>query len=448
MHRETEIHSLTDTAEMILALAKKHGVSQAETVVDSGLGLSVAVRLGNVESLSFHEGKSASVTLYLNQRTGTASTTDLSPTALATMVQAAYDIVQFTEADPCFGLADAELMAKNYPDLDRYTPWNIDSTTAIAMAIQAEQKALSWDKRIINSDGASIDTGESHYVYANTQDFCGHFSETAHSFSCSLVAQDGKDMQRGSDYTYAFSADRLQSMDDVAVNAAKKALASLNPKKLPTQKTSVIFDANISSHLLSIFISAISGGNLYRQSTFLVNHLGKPIFPKWLNIVEDPHQPNVIGSMAFDAEGVLTRKKHFIQDGILTSYILGSYSGRRLGMETTANAGGVHNVILSSNQATHIAPDQTALLKCMGTGVLVTSLMGSSVNILTGDYSRGAAGFWVENGEIQYPVQEFTIASHLQTMFMNIQAIAQDIDNRKNIKMGSILLSDMMIAGE
>lgn len=441
------LQELSQTADFILNKALALGASEAEVSLSNDEGLSIGVRLGDLETLEFHQGKTASVTIYLGKRCATASTTDLSPTALNNMVQSAHDIAQFTEEDPCFGLADKTLLAKNSPDLAQYYPWDIDSKTAIKQAIDSEKKALSMDKRIVNSDGISFDKQASHFVYANTNDFIGYASETSYMANCSLIAQDGKDMQRASEYTVAYSPDQLKSLDDVALSAGEQAIQQLNPRKLPTQQASVIFDARVSAHLISALISAISGGNLYRETTFLLNHLGKPIFPEWMNVLENPHQLNTIGCAAFDSEGVLTRKKHFIESGILTSYVLGSYSARRLGLVTTANAGGVFNVLLDVEKS-HAFLDQKTLLKAMGTGVLVTSLMGSGINMLTGDYSRGASGFWVENGEIQYPVQEFTVASNLKAMFMNIQAIAQDIDYRKNIKAGSIWISDMTIAGE
>ena len=448
---KAEVKVLTKVAHTVLGLAKKLGASQAEVDVESDEGLSLGVRVGELETLEFHQGKAVSVRLYLGKRSATASTTDLSLSSLTSMVQAAHNIAQYGEEDSCYGLADEALMAENYPDLDRYYPWKIDTKSAIKMAIESEKKALLLDKRIINSDGVALNTQVSRSVYANSHGFSGSFSESSHMLSCSLVAQDGQDMQRGSYYTYASSADHLKSMDEVADLAAQKALRRLNPKKLKTQKTSVVFDSEIASHILSSLISAISGGNLYRQSSFLLDHMGKIIFPDWIDIIESPHEKNVIGSVPFDAEGVLTRKKHFVREGVLESYVLGSYSARRLGLKTTANAGGVFNLSINACPAKrngHVLSDQKALLKKMGSGVLVTSLMGSSVSILTGDYSRGATGFWVENGEIQYPVNEFTIASNLKEMFKNIQAIAGDVDTRKNIKTGSILISDMMIAGE
>lgn len=449
MQKKHEIKkNIAERAHFTLNAAEKLGATQAEVSIGTEEGLSVSVRLSELETLEFHQGKSASVTLYLDKHCATASTTDLSPASLSSMVQAAYDMAQFTEEDPCFGLADKDLLVKDYPNVNHYHPWQIDSKTAIDIAIQGEKKALSLDKRIINSDGIALNTHQSHSVYANSNGFLGHFSETSHMISCSLVAQDGKDMQRGSNYTFAYAPGQLKSMDEVACTAANKTLKQLNPQKVPTQKTAIIFDAELSSHLISAFISAISGGNLYRESTFLLNRIGQLVFPVWMDIMENPHQKNTIGSMPFDAEGVLTRNKHFIREGVLESYALGSYSARRLGLQTTANAGGVHNVTVAAKKPEYMLPDQKALLKKMDKGVLVTSLMGSSVSILTGDYSRGAAGFWVENGEIQYPIHEFTIASNLKEMFMNIQAISQDIDTRKNIKTGSILVSDVMVAGE
>jgi PmbA protein len=440
--------SLADVAKKLLSMTEKLNVSEAEVSLGSDEGLSVSVRLGELETVEFHQGKHASVTVYLGKRCATASTTDLSENSLEKTVHAAHSMAQFAEEDPCFGLADKSLLAKEYPDLEQDHGWGIDSKTATHMAIESEKKALALDKRIVNSDGVSLSTHRSQGVYANTNGFCGQGATTNHMMSCSLVSQDGKDMQRASDYTFAYDPQYLKSMDDVALTAAHKAIQQLNPQKLPTQHASIIFDAEIASSLIGNFIAAISGGNLYRESTFLLNQLGKQIFPEWVDIIEDPHRKNTIGAAPFDAEGVLTRKKHFVHKGILESYALGSYSARRLGLQSTANAGGIFNLSIGTSQSEHVVKDRNALLKKMDKGVLVTSLMGSSISILTGDYSRGAAGFWVENGEIQYPVHEFTIASNLKDMFKNILAIATDIDSRKNIKTGSILLTDMMIAGE
>lgn len=442
------IDDLKTVAKTILDMATDKGASQAEVSLEAGEGFSVGVRLKSLETLEFHQGKSASVTLYIGKRSATASTTDLSTASLNAMVKAAYDIACFTEEDPYSGLADANLMAKDYPDVECFSPWDIDPAEAIKLAIAAEEKALAMDHRIVNSDGLSVNTSQEQMVYANTQDFCGELSGTSHSISCALIAQEGKEMQQASEYTYSYSPKELKSFDDVALCTGKKVLGQLNPRKLSTQKVPVIFDATVASSIIGAFFSAISGGNLYRDSSFLLNHLGKFVFPAWMNVMENPHQKHMIGSTPFDSEGVLTREKHFVREGILESYLLSSYSARRLGLQTTANAGGAFNVSLSSSDAQKILSDQKALLKQMDKGVLVTGLMGSSVSILTGDYSRGALGFWVENGEIQYPIQEFTIAANLRDMFMQIEAMAQDIDYRKNIKTGSLLLSEMMIAGE
>lgn len=448
MHRKIELENLKKTAETVLQLAKRFGASEAGVMIESGDGFSVVARQRALESLEFHRGKTASVTFYAGKRCASASTTDLSDVSLEAMVKAASEIAQFAEEDPCHGLADADKLAKEYPDVDRYHPWNISPEDAAALTIETEAKALSQDKRIVNTDGVVLDTQETHFIAANTHGFCGEFSESSHALSCSLIAQDGKEMQRASSYTFASSPKQLDSSDDVAIAAAKKVVAQLNPKKLATQKTAVVFDAEMASHIFAYLTSAISGGNLYRQSTFLLDHLGKSVCPDWMSILENPHQKNVIGATPFDTDGVLTRKKHFVQHGVLASYALGSYSARRLGMETTANAGGVFNLSLETADPERLLPNQQALLKKMDRGVLITSMIGSTVSILTGDYSRGASGFWVENGEIQYPVQEFTIASNLRNMLMNIQAVAMDVDRRKNIKTGSLLIADMMIAGE
>jgi len=447
MNSKNEIEHLKKAAETVLAMSVDQGASQAEVSLESNEGFSVGIRCNALETLEFHQGKSVSVVVYLGQKSASASTTDLSETSLNTMVKAAIDMAHFMEEDPYAGLADASLMAKNYPNINCFAPWDIEPKEAIQQAIAAEQKALNYDKRITNSDGVSVTTSQEHMIYANTHGFCGDISGTSHSMSCALIAQEKDDMQQNAEYTYSYSPEKLKSFDEVALATAKKTINQLHSRKLTTQKIPIIFDAMIAASLISAFFAGISGGNLYRESSFLLNKLGQPIFPEWMNIMENPHQKEILGASPFDAEGVLTRQKHFIQNGILESYLLSSYSARRLNLQTTANAGGAFNVSLASSEKNTLFSDQQALLKHMDKGVLVTSLMGSSINIITGDYSRGARGFWVENGEIQYPVQEFTIAGNLSEMFMNIQAFSQDIDTRKNIKSGSILLSDMMIAG-
>jgi len=445
---EDDISRLREISEFVLKQARHQGADEAEVSIESEDGLSAAVRLGELDTLEFHQSKDVSVAVFFGKRRAHASTSDLSESALISTVKAACEIAKLIEEDPCNGLADAALMDKNYPDVEQYFLWDLGSQKAIELALACERAALGYDKRIVNSDGVSVNTHAAHYVYANTAGFIGDFSETRHSLNCSLVAEEGKDMQRGYAYTTSCEQDKLLSTDKVALLAAQRTVSRLHGKKIKTQKAPVIFDAEVSSHLVSTFAAAISGGNLYRRSSFLLDHLKQPVFPAFIDISEDPHQKRTLGAVPFDEEGVLTRKKHFIHAGILESYILSSYSARRLGMQTTANSGGIFNVSMTASDSGRQEENLKALLKRMGKGLLVTSLMGSSVNITTGDYSRGAEGFWVENGEIQYPVQEVTIASNLKDMFMNIEAIAKDVNLQRNIKTGSVLVAEMTLAGE
>ena len=439
-----DIHAATmaELVEEILKEATRQGASSACATVGAGSGLSVSVRMGELETVEHHRSKTLGVTVYFGQRTGSASSTDLEPAALKDTVSAACRIARFTEEDDCSGLADAHLMATEPRDLDLYHPWEIKAEEATELALETEASAREVDARITNSEGASVSAFQGSHVYANTHGFVGGYAGTRHSLSCSVIAQEGDDKQRDFWYTTSRRADQLQNGVEVGKQAGERALRRLGARQLSTRNAPVIFPAERASRLFSSFVAAIRGSSLYRQATFLLDHLDKPVFPDWMQIKEEPHIPMALGSSAFDNEGVATKARELISDGILRGYVLDSYSGRKLGMQTTGNAGGVHNLMIDSGDKNF-----EQLLHDMDTGLLVTELMGMGVNIVTGDYSQGAAGFWVENGEIQYPVEEITIASNLKDMFSGIQAIGTDIDIRSNIHTGSVLINNMTIAG-
>ncbi len=432
-----------DILTQLLEQAKQVGATQAEVTIRNESGFSVTVRKGEVETLEHHRGKGLSLTVYFGQQSGSAVTSDLTPGALQTTLEKACNIARFTGNDPCSGLADAELMAYNYPDLDLFHEWHITPAQGIELAQECESLARSYDKRITNSEGASIGTYTHHDLYGNSHGFIGLSHTTYHSISCALIAQNGSDMQSDSDYTCARDPYDLLAIPLVAKNAAQRTVRRLDARRLSTRQAPVIFHAEVARGLLAHFLSAISGGNLYRKSSFLLNHLGDSIFPGHIQIIERPHLPKALGSAGFDEEGVATQERDLIKDGQLMGYLLGSYSARKLGLQTTGNAGGAHNVFINSG-----SHDLNSLLKEMGTGLLVTDLMGQGVHMVTGDYSRGAFGYWIENGEIQYPVQEITIAGNLKDMFSKVITVGNDIDNRGNIHTGSIWIDSMMIAGE
>jgi len=447
--RDTSIapsYETTDWQSLIsytLDEAKKQGATDTEISASSATGFTTTVRLGEVETIEFTRDKGIVITVYFGQQKGSVSTSDTSQPALSAAVKAACDIARVTGADEYAGLAAKESLAFDFPDLNLYHPWAITPEQGIEMATECEAIARGYDTRITNSEGATLSTHQSHYIYANSLDFYGNYATSRHSLSCMLIGQAGQQMQRDYSFTTARAAKDLKSPYLVAKEAAEKTLHRLGAKRLSTRKAPVIFEAEIAGGLLSSFISAIRGSNLYRKSSFLVNQLGKAVFPPHIQIFEQPHLLGGLGSAPFDNEGVSTRAKHFIKNGILESYVLSSYSARRLGMHTTGNAGGVYNLFIDTGD-----DDLPALLKRMGTGLLVTELMGQGVNILTGDYSRGASGFWIENGEIQYPVEEITIAGNLSDMFKNIIAVGNDVEKRGNIITGSILVEQMMIAGD
>lgn len=426
----------------VLALTHTYGATDASVSVNHDEGYSVDVRMQEVETVSFNEDKGVSIVVYFGHRKGGASSTDTSPAALDAMVAAACDIAKVSAIDTCFGLADRELMTTEFPDLDLYHPWTIKPPEAIEKILACEAHALSLDKRISNSDGVNLSTYNFIHGFANTYGGMGILQGSRHSISCSLIAKEGDAMQRDYDYTTARHADQLTALDALAASVVSRTTSRLGARQIKTQKTPVVFSSRVSSGLLSSFINAISGSNLYRKNSFLLDSLGQQIFPMGFTIYEQPHLIGALGSSPFDGEGVLTRNNKFIDDGRLCSYVLGSYSARRMGLKTTANGGGVHNLTIDAT-----AGDLQSLLQTMGTGLLVTELMGQGVNGLTGDYSRGASGFWVENGEIQFPVEEITIAGNLKEMFLAIRAVGNDVNPNIATRCGSILIEEMTVAG-
>lgn len=428
--------------EKTLELARQAGASAAEVAVGEGVGYSTTVRLGEIETIEHQQDKGLTVTVYIGQQKGRASSTDFHPTALKETVRSACKIASFAGTDACAGLADKELLATDVPDLDLYHPWALAPENAVELALRAENVARSADKRITNSDGASVSVREARRAYANSLGFSGTYRSTRHSQSCVVIGDDGEGMQRDYWYTSSRVPEELEPPEDVGAKAAERTLRRLGARQLGTLSGPVIYSAEIASGLIGHFLGAISGANLYRQASFLLDHLGEQIFPQGFRIHENPRLPRGIGSAAFDAEGVATRARDIVADGRLEGYVLGSYSARKLGMETTGNAGGVRNVVVDPGPN-----DLNGLLKAMDRGLLVTELIGMGVNLVTGDYSRGAAGFWVEGGQIQYPVHEITIAGNLKDMFMRIQQVGNDVDTRGNTHTGSILVEGMTIAG-
>ena len=434
---------LETAIDSVLKLAAKQGASAAAASASTGSGFSATARMGQVETIEHDRDKEIEVTVYFDHKTGTASTSDFSADALRLTVEKACTIAKFTGEDPYSGLADKAFMAFNYPDLQLFHPWNIPTEQAIQLAIDCENIARAEDKRITNSEGATVNSHEYFTIYGNSHGFLGSFPFTQHTVSCALIAYDGHEMQRDYDYTVACDPQDLIDLSTLARRVAHRTVRRLGAKSLSTRNCPVLFTPEMARGLLKNFIVAISGGNLYRNASFLLNCLGKKVFPEFIHIVEHPHLLKALGSAPFDEEGVITRDKDIVTDGILQSYILGSYSARKLGMQTTGNAGGVHNVIIANSDQSF-----TDLLKKMNTGLLVTELIGQGVNIVTGDYSRGAFGYWVEHGEIQYPVQEITIAGNLRDMLLNIRAVGNDVDRRGSIQTGSILLDPITVAGQ
>ncbi len=435
---------LESIIERALDEARSRGATQAEAAVSQDRGLSVGVRLGEVETLEHQRDRSMGITVYFGQRKGSASTADFSLDAVRATVAKACSIARFTAEDACSGLADAALMARSQPNLDLDHPWNLSAERAIEIAKSAESAALKFDPRINNSEGASVNTHQGLHVYGNTHGFVGGYPTTSHTLSCSVLAGSGEGMQR--DYWYSTSRDwhDLQDPEAIGRESARRTIARLGPRKLSTRRAPVLFAPEMARSLIGHFSAAIRGSSQYRQSSFLLNAAGQRVFPTGFSIAERPHIPKAMGSAPFDEEGVATRDRELVEDGMLTGYILSSYSARRLGLATTGNAGGAHNLVVAPN----VAGGLPAMLARLGTGLFVTELMGQGVNAVTGDYSRGAAGFWVEGGAIQYPVAEITIAGNLREMLTGIAAVGDDVDARGGVRTGSILLSEMTIAGE
>lgn len=415
----------------------------AEVSITKTTGISVSTRMCEVENVEFNSDGALGITVYRGQRKGSASTSDLSEDAINQTVEAALDIATYTSEDPFSGPAPAELMAYEYPDLDLFYPDEPEPDHAAKIAIAAERAALDHDKRIKFSDGASYDSYYGVRVYANSHGMIGSFASSRHSLSCSVIAEDSKGMER--DYSYSVARDKadLWSAEKVGLEAAKRTIARMEPQRLSTRQVPVIFQADIATGLIAHLAGAISGGNLYRKSSFMLDKLGEIILPNWFNIEEKPHVLKAMASTPFDSEGVITKDLDIVKDGVLQTYLAASYAARKLNMQPTGHAGGIHNWFVKNT-----GQDFAALLKEMGTGLLVTELMGQGLNMVTGDYSRGAAGFWVENGEIQYPVSEITIASNLADMYKNILAVGTDTEKRSQIQTGSILIESMKVAGQ
>jgi PmbA protein len=437
---------LVDSA---LKHAKKIGATDAGAEASEGCGLSVSVRKGELETVERNRDKSLGVTVYVGHRRGNASTSDFSEKAIQQTVQAAFDIARFTAEDPTAGLPDEEDIAKDQPELDLFHPWSINSEEAAQLALACEAAALKTSRRITNSDGAGVSAQQSHFFSAHTHGFRGGYASSRHSMSVApIAAMPGKhaEMQRDAWYTSMRSADQMASPEAVGRYAAERALSRLGSRKIPTTECPVLFESPVAAGLLGGFVQAVSGGSLYRKSSFLLDSLGKQVFPKHIDILEDPHVLRGKGSSPFDDEGVLGKKRKVVSGGRVEGYFLSSYSARKLGMKTTGNAGGSHNLIMSS-KLTRAEDDLKAMLQKLGTGLFVIELMGQGVNYVTGDYSRGASGFWVENGEIAFPVHEITIAGNLKTMFKGIEAIGADTYNYGAKTLGSVLINRMKLAG-
>jgi PmbA protein len=430
-------------SEDVLAVAKRLGASSAEAELSLSIGQNVSVRMGEVENIEYNRDKGMSVTVYFGKQKGHASTSDLTTQALADTVAAACDIAKYTAQDEFCGLADAALMASNIQDLDLHHPWDISVDEAIEIARACETAALTVDSRITNSEGASVSTGAGFFAYSNSHGFTGGYSSSRHGVSCSVIAESDANMQRDYWYSTARAAEDLQSAADIGVIAGERTVRRLDAKKIKTCQVPVLFEAPLASGLISTLISAISGGNLYRKSSFLLDSLGKQIASPLLNIYEDPFIKKGLASSPFDNEGVATKARQLVKDGVLQGYVLSSYSARKLGMKTTGNAGGNHNLLIQPG-----ANDFAGLLKQMGTGLVVTELLGHGMNMVTGDYSRGAAGFWVENGVIVHPVEEITIASNMVDMLRMITAIGNDVLVQGSKQVGSILIERMTVAAD
>jgi PmbA protein len=434
---------LREIVRSILDWARSGGASAAEAEISESLGLNVTVRCGEVETIEHNRDKGLGVTVYLGKRRGHSSTSDFSQRAVRDTVDAALTIARYTAEDECAGLADEDLLARKIPDLELFHPWGISVAQAVDLAKECEAAAFSVDKRVANSEGAAVHTQESQFIYGNSLEFLAGYPSSRHAISCAVIAGRGDAMQRDDWYSTARHAGSIESAKAVGRRAGERSIARLRARKIKTREAPVLFEAPVAASLLSHFVAAASGGNLYRKASFLVDQLGRRIFAPWVEIQELPLLPRGLGSSPFDNEGVRTRSREVVKEGVLQGYFLSSYSARKLNMRSTGNAGGNHNLVLQDNGL-----DFSGLLRQMGEGLLVTELLGHGVNLVTGDYSRGAAGFWVEGGAIAYPVQEVTIAGNLKNMFNGMAAAGNDVIIRGSRHCGSILIEHMMVAGQ
>lgn len=439
---ERRLEALATLAEAAIASARRHGADAAELTVNEDRGLAVNVRNGEVETVEHTRDRGLAITVYVGQRRGSASTADLLPASLEATIAQAVAIARFTEDDPAAGLADPDLMARELRDFDGWHPWDIDAQRAIALGVACEAAGRGADARITNSEGAAVNTGESLSVYANSHGFIGPERGTHHAISASFIAGSGEAMQREDWYTTGLSPADLEDPEAVGRRAAERAVARLAPRPVKTGTYPVLFSAEMARSLIGHLLGAVSGGAQYRRSSFLLGAAGERLFPEWMQIVERPHLMRGLRSTSFDGDGVATRESALVRDGVLERYLLSAYSARRLGLQTTGNAGGTHNLEVARGPHT-----LAELARGMGTGLLVTELMGQGVNAVTGDYSRGAAGFWVEGGEIAWPVQEATIAGHLRQMFLAIEAVGSEFDRRSSTRIGPVLVGAMTVAG-
>lgn len=439
-HTKNELQSLV---QEMLDYAKQQGASACAAEASEGMGQSVTVRKGEVETIEYNRDKGIGVTVYIGQRRGNASTSDFSRSALCDTVDKALTIARYTAEDTFSGLPDPDQLATVLPDLDLFHPWTQSIDEAIALAAECEAAALAVDARVSNSEGGSVNTQNSLFVYGNSLGFLAGYPTTRHGISCAVIAESEQGMQRDYWYTSARRVADLLLATEVGRRAGERTVRRLDGRKVKTCQVPVLFEAPIATGLIGSFVSAVSGSSLYRKSSFLMDSLGQSIFPEWMQISERPHLLRGLASSPFDNEGVTTVDREVVKDGVLQGYFLGSYSARKLGMQTTGNAGGNHNLLVNNT-----GEDFAGLLQKMGTGLLVTELLGHGTNMVTGDYSRGAAGYWVENGVIQYPVEEITIAGNLKQMYQDIVAIGTDTEARGSKQTGSILIAKMTVAGE
>ncbi len=435
--------SLRDAAVAAVEHAKRLGATQADAEATQGSGLNATVRMGELETLEHTGEQSLGVTVYIEGRKGNASTGDLSPAAVRAAVEKAYSIAKYTSPDPMAGLADAALMAREIPDLDLYHPWDIDPARAIELAKSCEAAGFDVDERIDNSDGATVSASENEFFYANTHGFVGGYKGSAHYIGASFVAAENGAMETDSWYSSHRRASALEDAASIGRRAGERTVARLNPRKIATQAAPVLLDPSVAAGFIGHGISALFGGSLYRKTSFLIDSIGKEIFAKHINIVDDPFIREAYASSPFDSEGVACQKRAIVSNGVVQGYFLSAYSARKLGLQSTGNAGGNHNLLVAPTTE----GGMIELAKQMQRGLIVTDLMGQGVNPVTGDYSRGAAGFWVEGGEIAYPVSEITIAGNLLDLYTRIVAVGSDVDRRGSKWVGSVLIDQMQIAG-